>query len=214
MNKFKSMISAIALLAGSAANAALISESVDYGTSVYIDGSSITRSLSVTDTGALADIDVWVDFSKCSSLNTANGTCNDSRFSYLREIVFSITSPLGTTVSLVAEDTYTGGTNVSNVVVTFDDSSSNVLSGTPVTGTFNPVGSLSDFIGEAINGLWTLTAQDTVGADPLGLNAWGFDITTADGRDPNGNGSQVPVPAPLALLGLGLIAIGAMRRKA
>jgi len=74
----------------------------------------------------------------------------------------------------------------------------------PVDGTFQAIGSLSDYNSENALGLWTLTFGDTAGADPLSLNSWGLDITT----------SVVPVPAAAWLFGSGLLGlVGVARRK-
>jgi len=194
----------VGLLSSGIANAALISESASFSPSLVIDGGAATTSLNITDSGLVTDLDVWINFSKRSSVNSA-GNCTTTDHSFLSEIVFSLRNPFGTSVNLITSGQYSGGTNVSHVLALFDDSSLNTAFGTPVSGTFNPAGSLSGFNDLSALGDWVLTYQDTVGADPLALNSWGLNITTDTGN--------VPEPTSIALLGLGLAGLGFSRKK-
>jgi subtilisin-like proprotein convertase family protein len=68
--------------------------------------------------------------------------------------------------------------------VTFDDSGTTVVCGQPTTGTFQPNSPLSAFTGMNVNGDWTITCQDHVGADVGTLTHWDMAI--------NGPGSCGP----------------------
>lgn len=110
---------------------------------------------------------------------------------------------MGTVVNLVQAGSYSGSTPGQRVNVLFDDDAISGISGTPTTGIFSPVGALAGFNSEELLGNWTLNVTDTVGSDPLSINAWGLDVTT----------SSVPEPASLALLGLSLAGMTLSRKK-
>lgn len=199
-----------ALLLAAEGQAALIVESNTFNPVLQVDGGSSSTQLNVSDTGAITDVNVEIDFTKCDTPILTDGTCFGPSFSFNNEIGFSLSSPAGTLVTLVATGTYGVFQNPGDrVVVTFDDSAATVVGG-PVlaSGDFQPTGSLSDFIGENPFGAWTLNFQDLFPQDPLSLNAWTLSITTQSDMD-----VDVPEPGTLALLGLGLAGIGAARRR-
>jgi hypothetical protein len=206
----KTLISSAVLCAASTANAGIISFT---GSGGVVDSSSSTQSIDVL-VGDLAgyqdsilDIDLTVDFSKCGSNATASGCGGTaSNFTYNREIVFDL-AHLGTYVDIVNQDTFSGQYGDARVTQTYDDEAGTAVGGSILLdGTFNPVGSLSDFDGMSALGLWSFTFQDTVGADPLVVHSWTLDIELAEA-------APVPEPATVALLGLGLAGAGFARKR-
>lgn len=96
-----------------------------------------------------------------------------STHEYSGDLIMALTSPSGTTVLLAFPSTC----DLENVLVTFDDNGGpftcDVATGlSGYTGVIEPVGSLSDFNGETINGDWTLSVADRGPADLGTLNAW------------------------------------------
>ena len=93
--------------------------------------------------------------------------------SYLEDLIFTLTSPSGTSVILITEQC---GSN-EDFSVTFDDSAgSNPPCPYNDGGTYIPAGNLSDFNGENPQGDWILQIDDTFNNDGGTLENWGLQI--------------------------------------
>lgn len=167
------------------------------------DASSGTRSFTLPS-ASIGNVTISIDFAKCDDpAMQADGSGCGTGNAFFGEIAFQLTHG-ATTVNLVSAGTYTSGNPGGRVVVSFDDAASSVVGGATLqSGTFRPVGNLSDFIGQDAVGLWTLTVQDTVGSDPLSY----FNSTL------NINGGNIPEPATFALMGMGLAGMAFGKRR-
>ncbi len=138
---------------------------------------------------ASADIPVTIDAGPPNTIESVlnvpfSGTITDldvvglsGIHTFLGDLTFTLTSPEGTAVVLISDAC--GGDE--NFNVSFDDSAD----GTPPCpyndgGTYQPVGSLADFVGENAQGDWTLTVADNAGFDGGTLQNWSLQICAAD----------------------------------
>jgi hypothetical protein len=136
----------------------------------------------------ITDVNVDVSFDK------AQGACGQvpDGDTFLGEISFSITSSGGTRVVLVQND-YSGSGNTSpGVTVTFDQSATTPVGGTPTTGSERPVsGNLDDLNETSLSSVtYTLRAGDNESSDPLCMFSWGVTATANCGK------LETPPPAP------------------
>jgi hypothetical protein len=196
----------------SGANAGIISFTNNTGG--VVDSSSITQSVTVNAgdisgfVDSIVDVNLTVDFSKCSGTANSSGCVGEGGSTFNSEIVFALAFG-GASVNIVNRGTFSGQNTSARVTQIYDDEAGSAVGGaTLLNGSFQPVGSLSNFDAMSALGAWNFTFQDAVGADPLVVHSWTLGIELReDGQ------AQVPAPASIALLGLGLVGLGWSRRK-
>ena len=114
------------------------------------------------------------------------------------DLILTLQSPTGTTITLVDRPGYTGagfGCNTDGLDLTFDDTSVDDLETTcpggtsPITGSYFPLNALSAFDTEDANGTWTLFVSDNGAGDTGSILDW--DITIS--------GDGLPTPIQLSL---------------
>ena len=165
-----------------------------------VDGGTQTSTIAVSGVGTLSEVSVTITFEKISgSLSDCPTMGNSPDNVFNREIFFSLTSPAGTSLVLVKDQsstqTYTGWRYGGVVDVTFSPTATTVVGGNkPVSGTFIPAGgSMTVFQSEDADGTWTLEAGDTAGGDPLCILGWSLNFPGIGG-DAEATGEPVAVP--------------------
>ncbi len=135
------------------------------------DVATITSELTVSDfNDVVSDVNV-----KLRIDHTFNG-----------DLSVYLISPSGTRVELLS-DVGAGSNNFTDTVL--DDESLNDLAegSAPYTGTFRPLGQLSDFNGEDPDGTWQLEIQDTTINDIGTLQSWSLDLEPQEGSSARGD---------------------------
>jgi subtilisin-like proprotein convertase family protein len=89
-------------------------------------------------------------------------------------------APNGTQVELTS-DNGSGGDDYIDTIFDDDATTSIVDGSAPFTGSFQPEGSLADFIGLSSQGDWTLQITDDAGGDGGTLNYWSLELCVQSG---------------------------------
>ncbi|UOB16195.1 reprolysin-like metallopeptidase [Abyssalbus ytuae] len=98
----------------------------------------------------------------------------DISHTWVEDLTVNLTSPTGKTVTLLSGQCGDG----QNIKAVFDDEASflTCLDNPVISGNIKPVGTLSSFKDEEINGGWTLTVIDGVTGDGGALNSFSINI--------------------------------------
>jgi len=142
---------------------------LDYSTDVPKTISSsgsptITSELEITFSGEIADINV-IDL--------------EGTHTWLGDLVFTLTSPVGTDVILIDQ----WCTSQNNFNINLDDQADPGSPPCPYNdgNTYQPEQALSAFNGESPTGTWVLTVDDVANQDGGALNSWALEICLSDG---------------------------------
>ncbi len=128
--------------------------------------------------GTISDVNFRLDaLAGCD--NVASNANASVTHTFLGDLRFKLTSPTGTTVSLIA-NRGSGGNNF--CTVTLDDdggfpSVSTIPATGAVAGNFAPESPLAAFDGQNANGTWTLNVADTAAVDTGTLNRFSLIIS-------------------------------------
>lgn len=121
---------------------------------------TVTSTVSVPSVGVITDINI-LDL--------------DIEHTWVNDLTVTLTSPQGTTVSLI--DQICGGDV--DMFLNIDDAGAahNTIPCPPVGGgTFQPDGTLSSFLGEDPAGTWTLTVTDNANQDGGSIEGWTLEV--------------------------------------
>ena len=154
------------------------------------DGDSRGVSLPIVVSGfpsTIADLNFRIDGTQCSSSPGATGVGVDH--TWVGDLVFRLTSPAGTTVTIISRPGGSGNSGKNFCQTLLDDDAANAISigsiasngpppqGPPYTGTLKPSNALSTFDGENPNGTWTLTVVDAFIGDSGSVRAFSLQLT-------------------------------------
>lgn len=169
------------------------------------DGKSGYVSFDVATHGAIQDLNVAIEFSKCDNPYVeAGGTaCISPDRPFESDIVMRLIGPDGRQFSLVELNIFdVGDSGAGRVTMTFDHEGQ-ALGRRVQAGTFRPVGQSSSFDGMDMFGEWRLYFQDIALKDPLEVFSSSLIFNQLE--------AEVPEPGSLAMFGAGLFALGALR---
>src|SRR5207302_4376177 len=100
---------------------------------------------------------------------------------FVGDLTMTLTSPLGTTVTLIAA---TGSTGHNFCQTVLDDNAALLIQNVqaadaPFTGTFSPDQALAGFVGEDTAGTWVLGVSDGAASDTGSVRAFSIDVTAS-----------------------------------
>jgi subtilisin-like proprotein convertase family protein len=148
---------------GQAEVSAIVTNIIEYPSSDVpvniLDNTTVFSTIEITDEGIVRDLDVALDITH----------------TWDSDLDVFLTAPDGTRVEL-----FSGvGDNGDNFEQTRldDEATESITTGVaPFTGSYRPMGRLSDLDGLEITGTWTLEISDNFDGDPGVLNAWSLFI--------------------------------------
>jgi len=144
-------------------------------------GAPATATVTVAGEQAiLTDINFRIDGSACNT--NVGSTTVGLDHTFVNDLVIKLTSPAGTTVTLI---NHTDGSGNNFCQTVLDDDAAGApniqtaaTANAPFTGTWLPASPLSAFDGQNPNGTWTLSVQDFFNQDTGNIRAFSLIITS------------------------------------
>ena len=139
--------------------------------------------IAVSGVGSVANLSLQIGGATCSS--AVGSTTVGINHSWVGDLIMKLTSPSGTTVTLMERPGGTGnsGNNFCQTVLT-DSAATSIqtiaIAGAPWTGSFQPASPLSAFVGENADGTWILNVSDNASIDTGSVRAFSLAITGFD----------------------------------
>jgi subtilisin-like proprotein convertase family protein len=131
--------------------------------------------LAVAGVGNLARMVFSIDGTTCNT--TIGSTTVGLDHTWVGDLVLRLTSPGGTSVTLMSQPGGSGNSGNNFCQTVLDDSAATSIQNitvaqNPYTGTFRPASPLAAFIGQNADGVWTLNASDRATLDTGGVRAF------------------------------------------
>jgi subtilisin-like proprotein convertase family protein len=131
--------------------------------------------LTVSGMGIIGALNFSLDGTACTS--AAGATTVGLDHTWVGDLAVNLTSPAGTTVTLMNRPGGTGNSGNNFCQTVLDDSAANAIQsiasgGAPWTGSFQPSSPLSTFDGENGDGTWVLNVSDNAFFDVGSVRAF------------------------------------------
>ncbi|MFZ1452694.1 MAG: M36 family metallopeptidase, partial [Ferruginibacter sp.] len=141
--------------------------------------------LTVSGAGTITDLNFRFDAAPASTCDATPGNVNAAMdHTFIGDLIFTLTSPGGTTVTIVNQR---GGTRENICTTLLDDDGAfpslgtvTSASGQFLSGNFAPDNPLSAFDGQNANGVWTLNVSDNAIIDNGSMRRFSLIITSAN----------------------------------
>ncbi len=174
------------------------------------DEDGVDIPINVSGLSNISDFNFSIDGSDCSA--TAGSTTVGVDHTFVGDLIFKLTSPNGTTVTLISNPGSgafgSSGNNFCNTVLDDEGDNPSIQAinssgmpplGPPYTGTFKPANPLAAFDGEDPNGTWTLNVSDSFFGDEGNVRAFsliftGFECTSPLAAKINFQPANAPIP--------------------
>jgi subtilisin-like proprotein convertase family protein len=129
---------------------------------------------------AVSKVVFSIDGTSCSS--AIGSTTVGLDHTWVGDLVVTLTSPSGTTVTLMQNPGGSGNSGNNFCQTVLDDAAVNLIqniaiAGAPWTGSFKPAQPLAAFVGENATGTWTLNVSDRAALDTGGVRAFTLAIS-------------------------------------
>ncbi|MCB0971199.1 MAG: tandem-95 repeat protein, partial [Acidimicrobiales bacterium] len=149
------------------------------------DVGGATATVSVASTAPIAEARLIIGGTSCST--GIGSTTVGIDHTYVEDLTLELTSPEGTTITLMS-GLGGSGNNLCQTVFR-DDAASSISSvsagDAPFTGSYRPAAPLATFAGEDPSGTWTLRATDGFGSDTGSIRAFTLQLAGYQCTQPN-----------------------------